>query len=439
MLVRSLRFLWTAAALTLAALLFMSLIVAASFGTGWGVGVLVVGLIVVGARNLYQLDCLLRWSRTPIGTPVPLAHGTWGRIYAEFERRSRQSHEVRDRLSAALARFQDASQAMPDGVLYLSRSNTIEWLNQCAEQHFGLDRTRDLGAPVTHLVRNPDFVRYLQSRHYGEPLVMHSGRGAGLTLQVQVIPFGEDQYLVLSRDISQIEKLETMRRDFVANVSHELRTPLTVIDGFLETLSDGLDDFGRDEVHRFLVLAYEQSSRMRRLIDDLLTLSALETGAPDPVVEEVDAADLVREVHKETELLSAGRHTVTMKVDGSGVLHGSYKELHSAVANLASNAVRYTPDGGHIEMGWRRLDDGGGEFWVQDDGIGIEPDHIPRLTERFYRVDRGRSRETGGTGLGLAIVKHILTRHQAELSIHSTLGKGSRFVVRFPPARFTPD
>lgn len=439
MIVRSLRYLWTGAILILALLFVLSLLVLAIFGTAWGLGCFVIGVLLIAGHNVRQLHRLLLWSRTPIGTPVPAARGTWGRIYAEFDRRSRQSHEVRDRLAVALARFQSASQAMPDGVVYLSSADTIEWLNHRAEQHFGLDRARDLGAPVTHLVRDPYFVRYLKSRHYGEPLVMHSGRGAGLTLQVQVIPFGEEQYLVLSRDISQIEKLETMRRDFVANVSHELRTPLTVIDGFLETLSDGLDDFGRDEVHRFLVLAHEQSTRMRRLIDDLLTLSALETGAPGPVVEEVDAEDLVHEVHKETELLSAGRHTVTMSVVGGGVLHGSYKELHSAVANLASNAVRYTPDGGHVEIGWRRLADGGGEFWVQDDGIGIEPEHVPRLTERFYRVDRGRSRETGGTGLGLAIVKHILTRHQAELSIQSTLGKGSRFIVRFPPARFTPD
>jgi len=439
MIIRSLRYVWTSVVAALSLLLFLSLLVLAFVGVAWGVGVFVAGLLAFIAFDRYQLRRLLAWSREPIGTPLPGANGHWGRVFAEFERRTRQSYEVRDRLAHALDRFQSASQAMPDGVLYLSSADTIEWLNLRAEQHFGLDRTRDLGAPVTHLVRNPAFVRYLQSRNYGEPLVMHAGRGAGLTLQVQVIPFGEDQYLVLSRDISQLERLETMRRDFVANVSHELRTPLTVIDGFLETLSDGLDDFDRDDVHRYLTLAHEQSSRMRRLIDDLLTLSALETGAPAPVEEEVDVADLVHEVHKETELLSGGRHTVTMTLDGGGVLHGSYKELHSAVANLTSNAVRYTPAGGHVEIGWRRGADGGGEIWVQDDGIGVEADHIPRLTERFYRVDRGRSRETGGTGLGLAIVKHILTRHQADLLIQSRPGAGSRFVVRFPPARVTPD
>ncbi|ATE62152.1 phosphate regulon sensor histidine kinase PhoR [Thauera sinica] len=437
--IRSLRYVWVSAVVALTLLMFLSLPVLVAAGVAWGAAVFIVGLIALSAHDRYQLHRLLAWTREPMGTPLPTARGYWGRAFAEFERRSRQSYEVRDRLTHALGRFQSASQAMPDGVLYLSGAGTIEWLNVRAEQHFGLDRAHDLGAPMTHLVRNPEFVRYLQSRHYGEPLVMHAGRGAGLTLQVQVIPFGEDQYLVLSRDISQLERLETMRRDFVANVSHELRTPLTVIDGFLETLSDGLDDFDHDEVHRYLVLAHEQSGRMRRLIDDLLTLSVLETGAPAPVEEGVDVADLMHEVHKETELLSGGRHTVTMKLEGGGVLHGSRKELHSAVANLTSNAVRYTPTGGHVEIGWRRRADGGGEFWVQDDGIGIEAGHIPRLTERFYRVDRGRSRETGGTGLGLAIVKHILTRHQAEMGVQSRPGAGSRFTVRFPPARITQD
>ena len=439
MIIRSLRYVWASALVWLISLLFVSLLVRVGLGVAWSIAVFIGGLLAFIAHDRYQLRRLLAWTREPIGTPLPAARGHWGEVFAEFERRTRQSYEVRDRLAHALDRFQNASQAMPDGVLYLAAADTIEWLNLKAEQHFGLDRTRDLGAPVTHLVRNPEFLRYLQARHYGEPLVMHVGRGAGLTLQVQVIPFGEDQYLVLSRDISQLERLETMRRDFVANVSHELRTPLTVINGFLETLSDGLDDFERDQVHRYLTLAHEQSSRMRRLIDDLLTLSALETGAPAPVEEEVDVADLIHEVHKETELLSGGRHTVTMKLEGGGVLHGSYKELHSAVANLTSNAVRYTPAGGHIEIGWRRSANGGGEFWVQDDGIGVEADHIPRLTERFYRVDRGRSRETGGTGLGLAIVKHILTRHQADLVVQSRPGAGSRFIARFPSARITPD
>ncbi|MDX5445447.1 MAG: phosphate regulon sensor histidine kinase PhoR, partial [Zoogloeaceae bacterium] len=321
-----------------------------------------------------------------------------------------------------------------DGVLYLSEHEAIEWMNRKAEQHFGLDHSSDLGVPVTNLVRQPEFGRYLASGYYAEPLVLVSARRKGLTLLVQVIPFGDDQKMVVSRDITQIEKLETMRRDFVANVSHELRTPLTVVSGFLETLMDGWDDFSREDIARFLKLAHDQSTRMQRLIEDLLTLSALETGAPAPAEERVDVAGLLREVHQQTDLLSGGRHEVTLEIEGDGVLLGSQKELHSAFANLASNAVRYTPAGGKVRLLWKR-DAEGAEFAVEDTGIGIAPEHLPRLTERFYRVDLGRSRETGGTGLGLAIVKHILSRHQAELKIDSSLGKGSRFSARFPKAR----
>lgn len=304
-----------------------------------------------------------------------------------------------------------------------------------AEQHFGLDRRKDLRSPLPNLVRQPEFAAYLASRDYSEPLVLHALRRRDGTLQVLVIPFAGKQRMVLSRDVSQLERLENVRRDFVANVSHEMRTPLTVVGGFLETLIDGLDDFSREDVIHFLTLASEQSTRMQRLIEELLTLSALETGAPAQIDDEpVDAVGLVREVAAEAELLSAGRHTLSLVVEGEAALLGSRKELHSAFSNLASNAVRYTPAGGHIEIGWRAGLECG-EYWVRDDGIGIDPAHIPRLTERFYRVDRGRSRETGGTGLGLAIVKHIVTRHQGELVIDSELGKGSRFAMRFPAPR----
>jgi two-component system phosphate regulon sensor histidine kinase PhoR len=255
-----------------------------------------------------------------------------------------------------------------------------------------------------------------------------------------VVPFGDGQKMVVSRDLSLIEKLERVRRDFIANVSHELRTPLTVVTGFLETLIDGQDDFAREDVAHFLQLALDQSLRMQTLIEDLLTLSALETGAPAAVEERVDVAQLVAGIAADTRLLSNGRHAIEVDVDRRATcatLLGSEKELRSAFANLASNAVRYTPAGGHIRLSWKCSRDGG-EFAVEDDGIGIAAEHIPRLTERFYRVDRGRSRETGGTGLGLAIVKHILSRHQAELRVTSEPGKGSRFSARFPSTRFPP-
>ncbi|MBC9073195.1 phosphate regulon sensor histidine kinase PhoR [Thauera sp. CAU 1555] len=434
MTIRSVRYIWVGALATLALLAVAGLVVALVAGTQAGLLAVVAGLLLAGWHHLRSMQQLALWTREPIGTPVPRAHGVWGFLFADLGRRAKLAYDMRERLSAALERFRDASQAMPDGVLYLSEHEAIEWMNRKAEQHFGLDHASDLGVPVTNLVRQPEFGRYLASGYYAEPLVLVSARRKGLTLLVQVIPFGDDQKMVVSRDITQIEKLETMRRDFVANVSHELRTPLTVVSGFLETLMDGWDDFPREDIARFLKLAHDQSTRMQRLIEDLLTLSALETGAPAPAEERVDVAGLLREVHQQTDLLSGGRHEVTLEIEGDGVLLGSQKELHSAFANLASNAVRYTPAGGKVRLLWKR-DAEGAEFSVEDTGIGIAPEHLPRLTERFYRVDLGRSRETGGTGLGLAIVKHILSRHQAELKVDSSLGKGSRFSARFPRAR----
>ncbi len=434
MTIRSVRYLWTGALGAFAVLGALALTVGVLFGLTAALLSVIAGLLLLCWHQLRQMEALALWTREPIGTPLPRAPGPWGHLFAELARRSRLAYSMRERLSTALERFRAASQAMPDGVMYLAEHDSIEWINRKSEQHFGLDHRRDLGVPVVNLVRQPEFARYLQGSDHEEALVMASARRRGLTLLVQVIPYGDDQKLVISRDISQLEKLETMRRDFVANVSHELRTPLTVVSGFLETLMDGWDDFSREDIAHFLKLAHDQSTRMQRLIEDLLTLSALETGAPAPAEERVEVAGLLREVHQQVDLLSGGRHEVTLHLDGDGVLLGSRKELHSAFANLGSNAVRYTPAGGKVRLCWR-CDANGGEFSVEDTGIGIAAEHIPRLTERFYRVDRGRSRETGGTGLGLAIVKHILGRHQGELHVDSTPGVGSRFSVRFPPTR----
>ncbi|WP_286164505.1 phosphate regulon sensor histidine kinase PhoR [Azoarcus sp. DN11] len=415
----------------------LALVVGALGGKAAALGTVFVGIVAMLVYQLLNLHRLVEWTYAPVGSPLPPGVGIWAHIYYDLDRRSRTSVDLRERLTSALDRFHEASQAMPDGVLYLAANDRIEWLNRKAERHFGIDSRRDRGALVTTLVREPEFVHFLQAGDYAEPLVLHSTRRAGLTLLLQVVPFGDDQKMVVSRDVSQLEKLETMRRDFIANVSHELRTPLTVVTGFLETLIEGRDDFAPEDVTNFLQLALDQSLRMQTLIEDLLTLSALETGAPAPVEECVDIASLVQSIAEDTRLLSNGRHVIDASIDGRpgcARLLGSAKELRSAFANLASNAVRYTPAGGHIRLSWA-CSDGCGEFAVEDDGIGIATEDIPRLTERFYRVDRGRSRETGGTGLGLAIVKHILSRHQAELRIASELGKGSRFSVRFPAGR----
>lgn len=422
-------------ALVLGALALAALFVGLVVGPVTGGALLVLGLLVLIVHHLRNLERLQGWVELDRDEMVPGGTGVWTPVLSGLERRMRVLRERQDELIASLERFRTASQAMPDGVMYLSSHDVIEWINKRAEQHFGLDNERDHGCLLAGLVRQPELLHYLDEPLPDEPLVISSPRRPGVRLLVQLVPFGSDQRMLVSRDITQIERLETMRRDFIANVSHELQTPLTVVGGFVETLMDGLDDLPRADILRFLQLALEQSGRMQRLIHDLLALSALETGAPAPNEEEVDVHALVREVYQETQALSGGRHQIRVSgLDSDDVLLGSHKELYSAFANLTSNAVRYTPQGGRISLSWRQTGQGG-EFTVEDNGIGIDARHIVRLTERFFRVDRSRSRETGGTGLGLAIVKHVVSRHQAELHIDSEPGKGSRFCVQFPPSR----
>jgi two-component system phosphate regulon sensor histidine kinase PhoR len=286
-------------------------------------------------------------------------------------------------------------------------------------------------------VRHPQFVEHLSSGQVGESLVLRVSREQGdVMLSVQLVPYGDRQKLILGRDITRWERLETTRRDFVANVSHELRTPLTVVGGFLETLTD-MKNPDPEMTRRSIMLMAQQTNRMTRLVEDLLTLSRLES-TQNPLHEEnVNVPDLVKTLHQDAVALSAGRHKLRVRLESNDWLKGNTEELRSAFGNLISNAVRYTPENGEVEIRWERRE-GNPVFAVRDTGIGIEPQHIDRLTERFYRVDRSRSRETGGTGLGLAIVKHVLNRHQARLEVQSSLGRGSTFSVIFPEARRLP-
>ena len=407
----------------------------------WGPlwALLVVGLIGVlyGMHHLRQMSQLLAWLEQPTGTHVPPGRGAWEGVFATLHRRAKRAAEERRELSEALERFRHAAQALPEGVVILDAQRAIEWLNPRAEGHLGLSLAHDVGSPITNLVREPAFIAYIEAGQYAEPLILHPLRTPGRTLELQAVRYGESQRLLLSRDISKLARLETMRRDFVANVSHELKTPLTVVSGFVETLLDSLPELSHEDALHFLGLASQQAQRMQHLIDDLLTLSALETDSPPPAEERVALAGLFAELLDEAHALSKGRHELRIEpapAPGACLL-GSRKELRSACANLLSNAVRYTPEGGVIRLSWQATPDGGGVCSVIDSGIGIASQHLPRLTERFYRVDRGRSTETGGTGLGLAIVKHILERHQATLEITSQLGHGSTFAARFPAQR----
>ncbi len=384
-------------------------------------------------RHLSRLAELIRWARQPVGTETPSASGLWEQAYDALRRRARLGAEQRDELGKLLDRFRQAAEVMPDGVVILDGHRNIEWMNARAELSLNLNSSRDLGTPITYFLREPEFLAYLVQSHPSGSLLLRSARSPGQTLQIQSAPFAAGRSLLLVRDVTQIQKLETMRRDFVANVSHELRTPLTVVAGFLETAADGIAELPPDDIHQFLEMAGDQAKRMQRLIEDLLTLATLETDAP-PQEEAVDMPQLLAEVHSEAVALSGGRHTITLENIGPATLLGSYKELRSALGNLVSNAVRYTPSQGRIDLCWRS-NAVGAVFAVNDSGIGIDIQHLPRLTERFYRVDRGRSRDTGGTGLGLAIVKHVLERHQARLEISSEPGKGSSFAAVFPGRR----
>jgi two-component system phosphate regulon sensor histidine kinase PhoR len=321
-------------------------------------------------------------------------------------------------------------------MVILDAANRIEWANVRAQAHLGLDLAQDVGHPLLNFVRQPEVVRYFEAGEFNDSVVIDSLREAETTLSIQVVPFGVDGRLVISRNITQIEAVARMRRDFIANVSHELKTPLTVIAGFLETLQD-LELEPRQRT-RYLQLMTEQANSMQRLVNDLLTLSALESEQGTRADASFAILPLLLEVSADANALSGGRHKIALDVADPAIVTGNRDELASAFGNLVSNAVRYTPDGGTITLGWRVDEEGRGAFEVADTGIGIAPEHIPRLTERFYRVDRSRSRETGGTGLGLAIVKHVLLRHQAELDVTSELGLGSTFTVLLPAQRVAP-
>jgi two-component system phosphate regulon sensor histidine kinase PhoR len=395
-------------------------------------------LLLLLLHHLSNLSRLHAWLTAPGSTRLPEGTGVWQDIFFGLSRVVRRQTQIESRLSSALSRFEQAGAALPEGVVVLDEDDRIEWCNPRAEEHFGLDSRGDRGQYVTFLIRHPQFVRYLEAGSFHEPLVLRVSRPDGeLVLTIQLVPYGSSEKLLLSRDVTRWERLETTRRDFVANVSHELRTPLTVLNGFLETLSE-MHELDPELLRRSIVLMTEQTVRMHRLVEDLLTLSRLESTHNPPREDFVDVPALAQTLYREALALSAGRHRIALRLLDHGSLRGSAEELHSALGNLISNAVRYTPDGGEIEMVWAR-EDGEPVFSVRDTGIGIEPQHIPRLTERFYRVDRSRSRSTGGTGLGLAIVKHVLSRHQARLDIESEVGRGSIFRAVFPAARSVSD
>jgi two-component system, OmpR family, phosphate regulon sensor histidine kinase PhoR len=399
---------------------------------GTALGALVV-LVLVLLRHIWHGGRLLAWLRGNLQGSAPRDEGFWGELGYRIEKALRQKDHLLLGEAQRLEHFLAAIEASPNGVLLLDAGDQIEWCNSVAAQHFGLDPVRDRRQRVTNLVRSPAFVAYLQEASFEEAVVF-VGPQPRSTLSVLVRPYGDGQKLVLSQDITEKERADAMRRDFVANVSHEIRTPLTVLAGFVETMAQlPLTDIER---RRVLTLMEQQTNRMQTLVGDLLTLAQLE-GSPRPAGDRwLPLAGLLQRALADAVALSAGRHRIELSAAGEGVeIAGSEPELFSAVSNLLGNAVRYTPEGGLVQLHWRWREDGAGEIEVRDSGIGIAREHIPRLTERFYRVDGSRSRDTGGTGLGLSIVKHVVQRHGGEIDITSEPGKGSSFRLVLPAVR----
>ncbi|MHB1677233.1 MAG: phosphate regulon sensor histidine kinase PhoR [Sulfuriferula sp.] len=410
-------------------------------GMSWGVtaGLLVAitGLIAYLGYHTYYLALLSNWLLKGETARIPVAIGAWDEIFYALDRLVRLHKRSNSKLFAVLDRFEHAAQAIPDGIVMLNDADQIDWFNPAACRHFGLDDKSDRGQFIGYLIRQSSFHDYLSGDDYRWPFVMKSPCSRDVTLSVQMVPFGDKQKMLISRDVTQFEMVEAMRRDFVANVSHELRTPLTVVGGFLETFLD-MRNIPPEDFYKYCDLMQQQTERMRRLVEDLLALSRLESPQNRLVETRVDMAHLIESLHQDALSLSAGRHPITLINDSDDDLLGNADELISGLGNLVSNAVRYTPAGKEITLRWGWRDQ---ElcFSVQDRGEGIDAQHISRLTERFYRVDRGRSRETGGTGLGLAIAKHVLTRHHGRLVIESKVGQGSCFSACFPLSRVVRD
>jgi two-component system phosphate regulon sensor histidine kinase PhoR len=405
------------------------------------------GGVVLGAIAWFVFDLLrglrvLRWLRSGVPAQAPRLGGLWGeaadRMRRALKAREQQAGDIDQRLQHFLA----AIQASPNGVVLLDADGRIEWSNQTAAQHLGIDPERDRAQLIGNLLRDPAFTAYYASRDYSHEVTVigrDSTPARPMKLSIHLHPFGQGRKLLLSRDITGIEQAEVMRRDFVANVSHEIRTPLTVLTGFVETLQSlALPD---EERSRYLALMAQQAQRMQTLVNDLLTLSRLEGSPPPGLAEWTPLALFTAQCDEDARALAdaLGKpQQISVAPAPPLEIAGSPSELQSAMSNLVSNAIRYTPAGGRIDVGWQRLPDGRAEFSVKDTGPGIASEHLPRLTERFYRVDRSRSRETGGTGLGLAIVKHVLQRHGAELKIASAPGMGSTFAIVLPASRVRP-
>lgn len=375
-------------------------------------------------RIMYKM---LHWLTVSVSdNRLPNGWGPWSDLFAALFKLRRNDEKSQQDLQEGLSRFRMAMESLPNGVVMMSDVLFLEWCNAAAQTHLGLNMSRDQGMRVTNLIRHPAFIDYIILGRYDKPLniTLHDRK-----LVMQMIPFEDRRHILVTQDVTKLERIDMMRQDFIANASHELRTPLTVINGFLEIAAE---DTNMDKKTRMahIKLMMDQGKRMQNLLDDMLTLTRLESDENLLKPEQINMAQMLDSIWKEAQALSGSKHVITLDNNGPDI-YGNPTEVRSALTNLVSNAIRYTPDEGDIHISWDREKEGA-RFSVTDTGIGIAPEHISRLTERFYRVDKGKSRAIKGTGLGLAIVRHVLLRHGGQLTIESTLGKGSTFTAHFP-------
>lgn len=396
-------------------------------------------LYVLGSLywQLYQLYQFHNWLRYSGRAAPPEASGIWGDVFDAVYRLQKKQRKSKRRMRQALTRIESSTTALKEGVIMADNQGNLEWWNNSAGHFLGLIRHTDRGQIITNIVRNPDFFRYFSQKRFGEPLIIKSPAKDGVYLEIQTTLYDKNDHLIFVRDVTRLHLLEQMRKDFVANASHELKTPLTVIKGYLETL-DMFRDSLPSSMQKGIVNMSEQSERMEQLIEDLLLLSRLESNDKREENQWHKISNIINSITNAMGPILKDSHSLSLQIPEEAHLYGSYKELYSAFSNLIVNAIKYSPDGGAITVKWESSEFNG-VFSVQDSGIGIDPRYIPRLTERFFRVDKGRGSKTGGTGLGLAIVKHVLLHHEAKLQIRSQPGFGSTFSCHFPANRIRND
>jgi two-component system, OmpR family, phosphate regulon sensor histidine kinase PhoR len=384
------------------------------------------------AMNYYRLFLLERWLKHRRDLEPPNLSGPWGEVIALVVRIYRRKKYHKKRLIDVVREFRGLTSALPDGIVVLGRDREIQWFNPRAARLLGLRRKIDYGHRVDNLVRHPEFRSYLDRGDFATPVVVRQTGATDMFLSLQMVDYGDGQKLLVARDVSREIRIEAMRKDFVANASHELRSPLTVISGYVDTLAD--DPLVDADVRAALEEMRRQSARMQAVVEDLIELSRMEAGASEAPFAFVDVPGMLSLMKRDVLARQDVSSAFELVLDSTEGLMGAESELHSVFSNLIVNAIKYTPAGGQITARWWS-DDAGGHFSVTDTGVGIAAEHLPRLTERFYRVDPGRARTSGGSGLGLSIVKHALQRHGATLEIHSVEGQGSVFTCHFPEER----